>query len=154
MVKIAKINLIKELIRMELTTREIQTKLKDKFGSGVNNNIIKELRNPLILKEIPKTPFVIKEEEKDNKIDNKKITGKKNTLKKFDKPHNKATLSISKDDLWNAIKSDEDLIGLKTWFTVKPSTSKRKRRGLGDLVLVINELIKQKIDEKKWEENH
>lgn len=56
-------------------------------------------------------------------------------------------ITITKAELWEGIKSDEDLKALKTWFTIKPNTSKRKRRGLGDLVLVINELIKQKIDE-------
>ena len=79
--------------------------------------------------------------------------------KKVNKKKKKGTtippsISITKAELWEGIESDEDLKGLKTWFTIKPNTSKRKRRGLGDLVLVINELIKQKIDEKKWEENH
>lgn len=54
-------------------------------------------------------------------------------------------LNISKDELWEKICSDSELGGLKTWFTIKPNRSVRNRKGLGDLIIGINELIKIKL---------
>ena len=134
MTDIQKIDFIKARIKKGDNRREIQAGLKMKFGSGVNNTVIRDIRAELSKK---------KDEEKDLK-DTDIIPKIPNKKKDFYQE-----ISITKAELWIAIESDEDLKGLKTWFTIKPNRTERKRRGLGDLVLLINELIKQKIEEEK-----
>lgn len=126
-----KIDFIRGYIELGKSRASIQAGLKMKFGSGVNNTVIRDIRAEEPKKKdtdlIPKIPKKIPEKKKRN-------TG---------------STSITKAELWEAIKSDEDLKGLKTWFTIKPNRPNRTRKGFGDLVIVINELIKKKINEKK-----
>lgn len=74
MTKIGKINFIIDHLTTH-NTREIQVLLKNKFGSGVNNNVIKGLRTEL-KEEREKRLEKEKDNKKDNE-DNKKITRKK-----------------------------------------------------------------------------